>query len=140
MQPSYIGGSEWFLNEKGTARPIRALTFIGGYSGQQNQFMEAAWIGHWQEGTAQKQPLPRVSSTGSRREIDERQVGTLIARREVCEDFTQFSVQTFMVFIPVSASVLVLNTPSPITVVVVVVVVGFLSTIVHFFVVVSLTT
>ena len=54
-------------------------------------------------------------------------MGTLIARREVCEDFTQFSVQTFMVFIPVSASVLVLNTPSP-TTVVVVVVVGFLST------------
>ena len=139
MQPSYIGGSEWFLNEKGTARPIRALTFIGGYSWQQNQPWKRPGSAHWQEGTAQKQTLPTVSSTGSRREIDERQVGTLIARREVCEDFTQFSVQTFMVFIPVSASVLVLNTPSPITVVVVVVV-GYLSTIVHFFVVVSLTT
>ena len=44
----------------------------------------------------------------------------------------QFSVQTFMVFMPVSASVLVLNMPLSTTVVVVVV--GFLSTMVHFLV------
>jgi hypothetical protein len=50
-----------------------------------------------------------------------------------------YFVQTFMVFIPVSASVRVLNTlPSPTTTVVVVV--GFLSTMVHFFVEVSCTT
>jgi hypothetical protein len=49
-----------------------------------------------------------------------------------------FSVQTFMVFMPVSASVLVLNIPLSTTVVVVVV--GFLSTTVHFLVVASRTT
>src|SRR4051794_4923299 len=47
-------------------------------------------------------------------------------------------VQTFMDFMPVSASVRVLKVPS--STMVVVVVVGFLSTMVHFFVVVSLTT
>ncbi len=51
--------------------------------------------------------------------------------------YDQFSVQTFMVFIPVSASVLVLNTPLS---TIVAVVVGFLSTMVHFLVVASLTT
>src|SRR4051794_25333967 len=50
----------------------------------------------------------------------------------------QFSVQTFIVFMPVSASVRVLKVPLSTTVVVVVV--GLLSTIVHFFVVASLTT
>jgi hypothetical protein len=49
-----------------------------------------------------------------------------------------FSVQTFMVFMPVSASVLDLNIPLSTTVVVVVV--GFLSTTVHFLVVASRTT
>jgi hypothetical protein len=53
-------------------------------------------------------------------------------------DARQFSVQTFMVFMPVSASVLVLNVP--LSTIVVVVVVGFLSTIVHFLVVASRTT
>jgi hypothetical protein len=49
-----------------------------------------------------------------------------------------FSAQTLIVFIPVSASVRVLNTlPSPTTTVAVV---GFLSTMVHFFVEVSCTT
>ena len=49
-----------------------------------------------------------------------------------------FADQTFMVFMPVSASVLVLNVPLSTTVVVVVV--GLVSTIVHFFVVASRTT
>jgi hypothetical protein len=49
-----------------------------------------------------------------------------------------FSVQTFMVFMPVSASVLVLNVPLSTTVVVVVA--GFLSTTVHFLVEASRTT
>jgi hypothetical protein len=49
-----------------------------------------------------------------------------------------FSVQTFMDFMPVSASVLVLNIPLSTTVVVVVV--GFLSTTVHFLVEASRTT
>jgi len=49
-----------------------------------------------------------------------------------------FSVQTFMVFMPVSASVLDLNVPLSTTVVVVVV--GFLSTTVHFLVEASRTT
>ena len=48
-------------------------------------------------------------------------------------------LQTFIVFMPVSASVLVLKMPLS-TTVVVVVVVGFLSTIVHFLVVASRTT
>jgi len=52
-------------------------------------------------------------------------------------DQDQFSVQTFIVFMPVSASVLVLNTPLS---TIVVVVVGFLSTMVHFLVVASRTT
>jgi len=47
-------------------------------------------------------------------------------------------VQTFIDFMPVSASVLVLNTPLSTTVVVVVA--GFLSTMVHFFVEASRTT
>jgi hypothetical protein len=50
---------------------------------------------------------------------------------------SQFSVQTFIVFMPVSASVRVLKTPLS---TIVVVVVGFLSTMVHFLVVASLTT
>lgn len=50
----------------------------------------------------------------------------------------QSVVQTFMVFMLVSASVLNLNTPLSTTVVVVVV--GFLSTMVHFLVLASLTT
>ena len=50
----------------------------------------------------------------------------------------RYSLQTFMVFMPVSASVLVLNVP--LSTIVVVVVVGLLSTIVHFFVVASRTT
>jgi hypothetical protein len=49
-----------------------------------------------------------------------------------------FSVQTFMDFMPVSASVLVLNVPLSTTVVVVVV--GFLSTTEHFLVEASRTT
>jgi hypothetical protein len=49
-----------------------------------------------------------------------------------------FSVQTFMDFMPVSASVLVLNVPLSTTVVVEVV--GFLSTTVHFLVEASRTT
>jgi hypothetical protein len=53
-------------------------------------------------------------------------------------DKRQFSVQTLMLFIPVSASVRVLKVPLSTTVVVVVV--GLLSTMVHFFVVASLTT
>jgi hypothetical protein len=47
-------------------------------------------------------------------------------------------VQTFMVFMPVSASVLVLNVP--LSTMVVVVVVGLVSTTVHFLVVASRTT
>ena len=47
-------------------------------------------------------------------------------------------MQAFMVFMPISASVLVLNVPLSTTVVVVEV--GLLSTTVHFFVVVSRTT
>jgi hypothetical protein len=50
----------------------------------------------------------------------------------------QLEVQTFTDFMPVSASVRVLYTPFPTTVVSVVV--GFLSTIVHFFVFTSWTT
>ena len=57
------------------------------------------------------------------------------ARSSLIEN--QFSVQTFIVFMPVSASVLVLNTPLS---TIVVVVVGFLSTMVHFLVVASRTT
>ena len=58
----------------------------------------------------------------------------------VCAFFIadQFSVQTLMVFMPVSASVLVLKVP--LSTIVVVVVVGFLSTIVHFLVEASRTT
>lgn len=67
------------------------------------------------------------------------QSGALIVHRarELVLIADQFSVQTFIVFMPVWASVLVLNTPLSTTVVVVV---GFLSTMVHFLVVASLTT
>src|SRR3954468_813310 len=77
---------------------------------------------------------PGVTGAAAKQKGPQRRRGPLSPGR-VC----RYSlVQTFMVFMPVSASVLVLNVP--LSTIVVVVVVGLLSTIVHFFVVASRTT
>ncbi len=83
--------------------------------------------------------LPRSTRQGyAERSTDAQSEGLGGPSRTACfANQDQFSVQTFIVFIPVSASVLVLNTPLS---TIVVVVVGFLSTMVHFLVVASLTT
>src|SRR3954470_14474633 len=86
-----------------------------------------------------RKALPRGSSAGSRRKSTDAQAGGRWWSIEDCvssRSTGQFSVQTFIVFMPVSASVLVLNTPLS---TIVVVVVDFLSTMVHFFVVPSRT-
>jgi len=77
--------------------------------------------------------------TNEKNPAEGRQVRRSTAHRPVCEHLTNDqSVQTFIDFMPVSASAFVLKIPLSTTVVVVVV--GFLSTTVHFLVVASLTT